>query len=84
MPTTEYSFPTSKFDESFKRAFGDKRTKTITFDGHDARNKFLSQGINYGLEEGLLSYLGDEGDDQWTVMVYELTDKGREHLDISS
>lgn len=84
MPTTKWNFPTSEFDASFKRAFGDKRAKHITFDGHDARNDFLSQGINYGLEEGLLSYLGDGGDSQSTVMVYELTDKGRTHLSLSN
>lgn len=69
---------------SFRRAFVDHRSDSILFDGHDARSKFLRDGLNWGLGQGILYH--DEksdwlySDSQWTTLVYRLTDKGREIL----
>lgn len=71
----------SELEAALKRAFVDNSLKSIGIDGHDVRfNKFRVDGINYGLDKGWLNYMGDEEDSQWTVMVYELSNKGKKHF----
>lgn len=69
---------------SFRRAFVDHRSESILFDGHEARNKFLRDGLNWAIDQGIIYH--DEksdwlySDSQWTTLVYRLTDKGHEIL----
>tara|TARA_Y100000310_G_scaffold333572_1_gene411393 strand:+ start:744 stop:992 length:249 start_codon:yes stop_codon:yes gene_type:complete len=82
MGEQEWSFPTSEFDDSFRRAFEEDPSTHIQIDGRS--NRFLKEGIDYGIEGGILKYEGEGGDFQWTSMKYSLTSEGREYLGLSN
>ena len=79
-----------EFEASLTRTFVDRKADYIIVDGHDLRNKFLRECIQYGIDEGLL-YKGEDLDEddilgsgvgQSLAYTYRLTDKGKEYFDI--
>lgn len=66
-------------EAALRRAFVDRESDFIIFDGHEARNEFLRDGINYGLENEWV-YGNEVEEEQWTTIKYRLTDKGKKHF----
>jgi len=69
-------------EDSLRRAFVDGKADFILYDGHEARNEFLREGITLGLENGWL--VGKEkNEEQWTTIEYRLTEKGKEYFKLN-
>jgi len=79
-----------EFEASLRRAFVDKKGKSIIVDGHTLRNKFLRECVHYGEGKGWLQRGEDIDEDdvlgpgvgQSLAYTYGLTDKGREYFGI--
>jgi hypothetical protein len=68
-------------EDSLRRFFtrhGSEERKMM--DGHEARNQYLREGVELGLDKGWLRNAGDGGDEQWTEFYYELTTKGKKYF----
>lgn len=78
----KYDFPENKLEDALRRAFVDKGLKQIVMDGYEFRNTFLRQAVEYGLKKGIIRFDRESGSDeaQYTVFIYPLTEKGREHF----
>ncbi|MBS1722769.1 MAG: hypothetical protein JSS66_07235 [Armatimonadetes bacterium] len=80
---SEFDYPEQEFYDSLRRAFtGSNAADYITFDGHVARNKFLRQCIQWGVDNDVLyeDKTTSEllSDSQWTVQAFRLTDRGKD------
>jgi hypothetical protein len=73
-------FREEELELSLRRAFVDRRADYIIYDGHTARNRFLSASISFGKERGWLTEPQERGDEQWKEYHYRLSKKGREHF----
>ncbi len=77
-------------EDSLKRAFVDARADYIILDTR--RNKFLIDGIQYGLDKGWL-YKGEDIDEdkilgpglgQYFAHTFRLTDNGKEYFGLNN
>ncbi|MBT6995484.1 hypothetical protein HN865_03910 [Candidatus Woesearchaeota archaeon] len=66
-------------ENSLRNVFVDKNAEYIVCDGDTNRSKFLSDGINLGVNNGWL--MGEKIiEDQCTTIEYRLTPKGKEYF----
>jgi len=85
-----YEYDKNELEASLKRAFIGGKADFIIVDGHTLRNKFLREGLQLGLENGLLSQGKDIDEDdllgkgmgQYLAHTYRLTDKGKEYFNL--
>ena len=86
----EDGFQESKLEASLKRAFVDKKAKTLIADYETMGNLFLMKSLSLGLKKGLISQRepidGDkilgEGQ-QCYVVIYHLTEQGKKYFGVS-
>jgi hypothetical protein len=76
-----------ELDDALRKAFGNNLDGTIFIDGHELRSEFKRAGLRYGLDQGYLEETEDpnlipHSDDQYTVIYYGLTEKGKVHFDV--
>ena len=71
-------------EDSLRRAFVDRRFESILFDGWEAKNSFLRDGLNYGIDMGWLKVSSEVKESQYTAVNYCLTDKGKLHFGLSN
>ncbi len=86
------SYNEGELEDSLRRAFVDKKAKSIILDGHTARSQFLRDSVNYGLEKGLIKngqnidedeVLG-KGMGQYFAFTYVLTEEGKKYFGLES
>ena len=82
LETKTENYTKKDLEDSLRRAFVDKKANFIRFDGHTARNKFLSSAIQHGLDQDLLYFARETGDSQWTEHHYKLSQKGKKYFGI--
>jgi len=74
------NFSDQELDEALARGFRDQNDETyIHFDGHTARNEFLSAGWNRAIENGWL-HIVSVNLEQETFMKGFLTPRGKKEL----
>lgn len=77
-----------ELEDSLRRAFVDKKAKSIIMDGHAARSKFLRESVQYGLDKGLIKNGPDIDEDevlgkgmgQYFAFTYVLTEEGKKYF----
>ena len=79
-----YDFDTTDLEASLRRAFVDRKFQTILYDGHTARNSFLRQSMDYGIELGWLFVESEVNESQYTAQNLALTDEGKKHFCLES
>lgn len=67
-------------EDSLRRAFVDKGFSSILMDGREYRNKFLRNGINYGINRGWLCVDDNIEESQYTAVTYKLTEEGKKYF----
>ncbi len=70
-------------EDALRRAFVDNGLKSILLDGHEAKNPFKVDGINYGIKRGWLRKEDDIKESQYTAVTYVLTNKGKEYFGLN-
>lgn len=83
MATEARDYTEQDLEASLRRLFvDDGGADFIGFDEHALRNRFLSEALQYGLDNGWL-YGGETvGDEQWTQIRYGLSEQGKEHFGV--
>jgi hypothetical protein len=74
--------PQADYEAALRHAFVDRRAVCIAITSR--RQQFQIEAANYGIEQGWLSGELDERDEQSTVWIGRLTEKGREHFGLSA
>ena len=67
-----------EYEASLRRAFVERRADFIVITSR--RERFQIEAANYGVDQGWLKGEMDTRDEQSSVWVCRLTDKGREHF----
>ena len=70
-------------EDSLRGAFVGNEKCFIYFDWHSARNSFLRDGVNLGVERGWLKS-EEFREEQCTYIEYRLTDKGKRYFELVS
>ncbi len=75
------AYTEEEFLDSFTRAFLHHGADYIEFDGHVARNRFLREATQWGLDNDIIYEDKTMGllysDSQWTVQIFKLTETGK-------
>lgn len=74
------AFKPAEYRESLVRAFVTGGADFIVLDSFPRGQRFLSAGVAWALDAGLLRHSCDKDEGQCTVSVFRLTAKGREEL----
>ena len=80
----ERDYTDKDLEDSLRRAFVDKKFPSILMDGHEARNEFLRDALNYGINRGLLCVGEQINKSQYTAVNYVLTDQGKKHFGLEN
>jgi hypothetical protein len=71
-----------EYEAALRRAFVEHRADFIVLSSH--RDQFRIESANYGVDQGWINGEWDELDEQNTVWIGRLTDKGRERFGLSA
>lgn len=70
-----------EYENALRKAFVDRHADFIVLTSR--RQQFQIASANYGVDQGWIKGEWDERDEQSTVWIGRLTDKGREHFGLS-
>ena len=77
---SERKYMDQGLEDSLRRAFVDKRFPSILFDGHTTRNRFLMEGLQFGIDKEWLQIVGEVKESQYTAVSYGLTEEGKKYF----